>query len=97
MSTCKKVFICIYMYDTIFCMSSTVTMCIVWWYLIFGLVVSGKGVLSSCPGYFGMLVSCSRSIIVLYVLILVTGSVKGNFVLGVSTCLILLFGCLLIY
>ena len=56
--------------------------------MIFGLAVSGKGVVSSFPGNFGIWVSCSRSIIVLSVLMLVTGSMEGNFVFVFSTCFI---------
>ena len=54
--------------------------------VIFGLAVSGKAVVSSCPGSFGMWVSCWRSIIVLSVLIFVIGSMEGNVVLGYFTC-----------
>ena len=43
-----------------------------------------------------MWVSCSWSIIVLSVLIFVTGSMEGNFVLDFSTCFLFIF-CLLIY
>ena len=54
--------------------------------VICGLTVSGKGVVSGCPRSFGIWVSCSRSIILLSVLIIVTRSMEGNFVLGFPTC-----------
>ena len=58
---------------------------------IFWLIVSGKGVFAGCLDNCGVGVRYSRSIMVVYVLILVRGSAEINFDLDFSTCFLFLF------